>query len=180
MENKAEIERLFSDVISSNKPEFSELMFNLYEDKNCYSMEAIFDDEAVIIGRELPVEICDAEKHFTEVLKDIKPVLSEFYKSNKANLSNIKEISYGFVDGDLHYIKRKRQKKNTAKIFTEKDFEAFNDVKLRAWLSVYTDEQKREDNGIDTFVLNKLAEEERIKYRRFLAENFDYDKYNKN
>lgn len=175
-----EAQELFFEILNSNRAEFSELLFNLYEDRENCSMEAVFDDEALVIGRERPAVICETKTGYTEVLKEIGNMLERFYKDNKAALSNIKEISYGFVDGDLYYIKKRRRRKIIQKTFTESDFESFNDVKLMAWLSVYTDEKKREESGINAFVLNELTDEERIKYRLFLTENFDYDKYNKN
>jgi len=105
-----------------------------------------------------------------------RPKVKSFYTENRTVLDNIKEFSYGFVDGDLYYVKKRRKVKMTA-VFTEEDFKEFNDVKLLAWLSVYTDEDKRKQNKIDAFVLNQLTDEERKRYRRFLAENFDYKKY---
>jgi len=170
------IDDLLKEIVKSNRAEFSVLQINLYEDKKHFTAEAVFDDEALVIWRDHPAVISDKERSYKAVLREIRPKVKSFYTENRTVLDNIKEFSYGFVDGDLYYVKKRRKVKMTA-VFTEEDFKEFNDVKLLAWLSVYTDEDKRKQNNIDAFVLNQLTDEERKRYRRFLAENFDYKKY---
>ena len=106
------IRRLLGVIDSMNLNDYSELLFNLYEDKDAYSIEAVFDDDELIIGREdhhFAVEKDDTG--YELVLKDTSLELKTYFKENKEKYKHFKCISYGFVDGDLYYIKKPRKKK---------------------------------------------------------------------
>ena len=90
-------------------------MFNLYESEKYVTFEAVFDDDALVIGREEPAVICEAGENSELALRQIQTVLKKFYRNHKDSLANLKEISYGFVDGDLYYIKKRRGEKNGQK-----------------------------------------------------------------
>ena len=107
---------------------------------------------------------------FRQILESFKTRLEKFYLENHNKLNNLKEISYGFVDGDLYYIKKHKKKRNDIKV-TMEELEALNDQKLLAWITVYTDGEKRKENGINSFS-RELTTEERNEYIKFLYENF--------
>ena len=46
------IKRLLEDIERLNFRDYSEMQFNLYEDEEVYSAEVVFDEDALIIGRE--------------------------------------------------------------------------------------------------------------------------------
>lgn len=176
-----ELQDLFSEVIKQNKADFTELLFNLYEDSDFYTAEAVFDDELCVVFRENPAIISEKNKDYEAVLKDIKVLLKNFYTENKNDLKNIKELSYGFVDGDLFYIKRRRKRKqsNEVRKFTIEDFDGFDIHKLHCWISVYVDIEKRFESDFPLFAPENPTEEDYMYYKKFLVENFNYDKYNK-
>lgn len=169
-ERKETLEDLYNQILENNSSKFSTLLFNLYEDEDCYTVEAVFDDDAFIIGREKPYFIANNDINYTIILESFKTRLEKFYLENHNKLNNLKEISYGFVDGDLYYIKKHKKKRNDIKV-TMEELEALNDQKLLAWITVYTDGEKRKENGINSFS-RELTTEERNEYIKFLYENF--------
>ena len=92
--------------------EYDELLFNLYEDMNSYSIEAVFDEDKIIIGREEGLYIVgDKSIGYEEILSKVCKELKSYFKKNKEQYRNLKSISYGFVDGDLYYIRKPRKAK---------------------------------------------------------------------
>ncbi len=174
---------LFEMVLKSNCERYTSLMFNLYEDEKYFTFEAVFDDEEMVIGRENPAVICEAGENYELALRQIQTVIKEFYRRHKESLSNLKEISYGFVDGDLYYI-IKRKKKKTAKKdmekFTAESFRDFDIVKLDAWISVYVKEEDREKYNLPLFPPSHPSEKMLEYYRNILADHFDYEAYYRN
>ena len=50
---------LLEMVLKSNCKHYASLMFNLYESEKYVTFEAVFDDDALVIGREEPaVKMC--------------------------------------------------------------------------------------------------------------------------
>lgn len=172
-ERKETLEDLYNQILENNSSKFSTLLFNLYEDEDCYTVEAVFDDDALIIGREKPYFIAYNDINYTTILESFKTGLEKFYSENHLKFNNLKEISYGFVDGDLDYIKKTKEKRNDRKV-TMEELESLDDQKLLAWITVYTDREKRKENGIIS-ISRELTTEERDKYIKFLYENFNID-----
>lgn len=177
--NKQELERLFKETIKNIEKMEESIMFNLYEDLEVYSMEATFDDEEVVICRENPAILCLKEYKFKDVLKAVRIELKTFCEANKEKLKKAKEISFGFVDGDLFYIKKARKSSREIKKFTADDFKDFSPSKLEAWITVYmTDEARKKYKA--SLIIKKIRRWSMRKWRKRLAENFDYEKYNRN
>ena len=103
--DELELKRLFDETIKNIGNMKESIMFNLYEDLDYYSMETTFDDENYVVCRDNPAILCSNSIDFEKVLKAVKGEIKEFVKANKDLLKNAKEISYGFVDGDLLYIR---------------------------------------------------------------------------
>ena len=99
------LQDLFYQVKKQNAEVFSELLFNLYEDTAAYTVEAVFDDDALLIGRDDPAVICENHEDFHSALREFEKALRSFYEQHKNAFENLKIISYGFVDGDLEYMK---------------------------------------------------------------------------
>ncbi len=177
---KTTIKDFFNEVITKNDTKYSSLMFNLYEDEQYYSMEAVYDNTS-IIRRNNPIEICDKTNDYKTALSIVKNELSAFYRDNKEQLKNISELSYGFVDGDLYYIKKgtlKSEHKNNKK-FTFEEIKKFDSIKIGAWVTVYLKKEIKDTMKIPfTADFPKMSEEELNKWISLLVENFDYDKYN--
>lgn len=170
----------FYDVLVNNNTKYSSLMFNLYEDEKYYTMEAVYDD-VIAIRRNNPIEICDKTNDYKTALSIVKNQLSSFYKDNNDKLKNINELSYGFVDGDLYYIKQrtlKSEHKNNKK-FTFEEIKKFDPIKIGAWTTVYLKKEIKDAIKIPfTADFPKMSEDELNKWISLLVENFDYDKYN--
>ncbi len=174
---------LLEMVLKSNCERYTSLMFNLYENEKYVTFEAVFDDEAIVIGREEPAVICKSGEDYELALRQIQLILKEFYRNHKDSLANLKEISYGFVDGDLYYIKKRRGKKTAPKViekFTAESFMDFDIVKLDAWISVYVKEEDREKYNLPLFPPSHPSEKTLEYYRNILADHFDYDTYYRN
>jgi predicted AlkP superfamily phosphohydrolase/phosphomutase len=45
------IKELLEEIEQLNLNDYSEILFNLYEDEDTYTVEAVFDDDKLIIGR---------------------------------------------------------------------------------------------------------------------------------
>lgn len=178
--SKTTIKDFFNEVLIKNDTKYSSLMFNLYEDEQYYSMEAIYDN-VVLIRRNSPIEICDKTNDYKTALSIVKNELSAFYRDNKEQLKNISELSYGFVDGDLYYIKQgtlKSEHKNNKK-FTFDEIKKFDPIKIGAWTTVYLKKEIKDTIKIPfTADFPKMSEEELDKWINLLVENFDYEKYN--
>lgn len=172
------LQQLFEQVVAQNPPFATTLIFNLYEDSARFTVEAVLDDEAVVIGRDNPAIVCNAACGYEAALELFQSKAKVFYEENKAALSNFKEISYGFVDGDLFYIKRPRSRRGAKqqKRYTPADFESFSPFKLHAWIVVYVDQDKKEEFGLPLFAPKEMNSAEHKRYREFLAENFNYEK----
>lgn len=106
--NEKEINRLFDETIKNIESLEESIMFNLYEDEDFHTMETTFDDESFVVCRDNPAKLCKSDVNYIDVLKFVKNEICKFIKNNENNLKQVKEISYGFVDGDLHYIKKKK------------------------------------------------------------------------
>ena len=160
---------------------YSSVLFNLYEDKDAYTIEASFDEDAFLVGRESPFVICKAGPAWEKVLKKIGKELSKYVSKNSEKYKNFKSIAYGFTEGDLIYIRKPEMKKETEH-FTADDFACFAPAKLKAWLSVYLTFEAKEKSWKEWFMVKfeELPEEKLQYWREFLAENFDYEKYHKN
>lgn len=177
--NKGELKRLFDETLKNIDNMKESIMFNLYEDSDCYSMETTFDDEEYVICRDNPAILCSKEIDYKQVLKKIKSEIKDFVKCNKDVLKNAKEISYGFVDGDLYYIQKEKRKKKTTKFkFTADSFKDFEPIRLIMWLTVYLTDEASQKYSIPQDAEN-LTEEDLAKWRQILADNFNYKMYNK-
>lgn len=180
--NKTAMNNFFSEVLLTNSTKYSSLMFNLYEDEKIYSMEAVYDD-VIIIRRDNPIEICNKTVDYTAVLNIVKDKLSSFYENNKDDLKNITTLSYGFVDGDLYYIKNENAQpkpKSNEKITFEK-IKKFNPAKIGAWMCVYLKKEIKESMEVPFAAsFSEMSEDELDKWIHILVENFDYEKYYKN
>ena len=178
--NRKELEHLFSEIIKNVKHLKESIMFNLYEDAESYSVEASFDDENFVVCRDNPAILCSNEIDFKKVLKEIKKEIKVFVTDNEKIFKDIQEVSFGFVDGDLFYIKKaKKQKYKIKTTFTFEDFKDFNSLKLIMWLEMYlTNEAKERYNPPTIFNYETLTEEDLKKWKHILLDNFDYNKYN--
>ena len=63
------------------------------------------------------------------VEKDVGLAINSRIKKNKEIYKQFKSISYGFVDGNLHYIRKNRKKKKEIVHFTSDDFKDFRNIK---------------------------------------------------
>ncbi len=178
--SKTTMENFFNEVLIKNDTKYSSLMFNLYEDEQHYSMEAVYDN-VIAIRKNNPIEICDKTNDYKTALSIVKNELSAFYRDNKEQLKNISELSYGFVDGDLYYIKQKslKSKHKNNKKFTFEEIKKFDPIKIGAWMTVYLKKEIKDTTKIPfTADFPKMSEDELNKWISLLVENFDYDKYN--
>ena len=176
---KDNIECLFEIIGNTDLDNYTSLLFNIYEDKYYYTIEASFDDDAYVIGREKPFTICDKSVQWQKVETDIGHTLKSEIKEKKEVYKHYKSISYGFVEGDLHYIRKPRKKKKEIVHFTADDFKDFPSHKLTAWLAVYLTEEakaKYKTNMLE-LMFKELSNEQHKFWREILAENFDYSKY---
>lgn len=175
--NKIELERLFDETIKNINNMHESIMFNLYEDADVYSMEATFDDEEFVICRDNPAILCSNKINYKNVIKEIRIEIKNFFETNKDILKNAKEISFGFVDGDLFYVKKAKKAMREFKKFTIEDFKDFDSTRLLCWISAYmTDEAK--DEYKPPLLARKMSRLKMKKWKRLLVENFDYKKYN--
>lgn len=176
------IKKLLEDIERIDFTDYSEMLFNLYEDQDAYSIEVVFDDDAFIIGREdKRFAIEKGNVGFDAVLKDTALELKTYFKENKEKYKQFKCIAYGFADGDLYYIKKTRKKKEQIH-FSKEDFYSFDAFRVGAWLTVYLNAEGKEKYGQEVFETDfkKLSTEELHKWCEILALYFDYQKYNKN
>lgn len=175
------ITELLKKIENIDCKEYDELLFNLYEDMNSYSIEAVFDENKIIIGREERFYIVgDKSIGYEEILSKVCKELKSYFKKNKEQYRNLKSISYGFVDGDLYYIRKPRKAKKKQIVYTKDSFYDFDAVKLEAWLSVYLNEEgknKYRDKIWDTD-FDKISREEFEEWCDILARYFNYDKSN--
>ena len=174
------LEEFLQTVKDNNESKYSALLFNLYEDETAYTMEAVYGEDDKLIGREQPFVICGKECSWEQVLKKVGVELKEYFKEQKDSFKNLKEISYGFVDGDLLYVKKPRKKKEQIR-FVKEDFYDMPGDKLEAWLIVYLreDAQKKYQEERWNTNFRHLSEEKFQYWCEILADNFDYKKYGK-
>ena len=175
-------EAFFKCIENADKKDYSSLLFNIYADEKYYTIEASFDDDTYVIGRDDPFVLCEKNIPWQTVEKDVGLELNSRIKENKETYKQFKSISYGFVDGDLNYIRTPRKKKKEIVHFTSDDFKDFPSHKLTAWLTVYLTEEAKAEYKMDMLELmfNELSEEQHKYWREILAENFEYEKYEKN
>ena len=171
------IEDLFLEIKKLNITDYQSLLFNIYEDEASYTIEASFDDDEFVIGRDNPYEICSSDMGWKDVEKEVGIKLKELIKADSKFFKPLKWITFGFVDGDLYYIKKSRKKKQQV-VFTADDFLDFDPVRFNAWLTVYLTEEEEEIYGTKRFMtdFSELTDEENLYWRKILAENFDYKK----
>ena len=170
---------LLKKIESIDCKEYDELMFNIYEDMNSYSMEAVFDEDKVIIGREEGLYIVgDKSIGYEEILSKVCKELNSYFKKNKEQYRNLKSISYGFVDGDLYYIRKPRKTKKNKMVYTKDSFYDFDAVKLEAWLRVYLNEEGKNKyrEKIWETDFDKISREEFEEWCDILARYFNYEK----
>ncbi len=105
------IEPLFTLIGTTDKQDYTSLLFNIYEDGDCYTIEASFDDDAYVIGREDPFIVCEKSTSWQKVETDIGHALKSEIKEKEEVYKQFEFISYGFVDGDMHYIRKPRKRK---------------------------------------------------------------------
>lgn len=173
------LNKLLQQIYCQNSNDFSELLFNIYEDEDAYTIDAEYD-EKLVIGRDENIVVGDKADSWESILDQVKKELAAYFKSQKNHYKNIKTIAVGFVDGDLFYIKKSRKKRKIP-TFSKEDFYDFDALKLKAWLSVYltveAKEQYQEERWNTDF--DSLTEEEFKYWCEILADNFDYSKYGK-
>ncbi len=176
--NKKELKRVFDETLENIDEMENSIVFNLYEDMDCYSMEATFDDENVAICRDEPAILCSKEVDYKVVLRLIKEEIKEFVKTNKEALVNAKEVAYGFVDGDLYYIKKTRKPRTPKRLLTMDDLKDFDAVRLEMWMTVYMKEEAKKKYKLpDFFDYESLTPDELEKWKQILLDNFDYKSY---
>lgn len=175
------ITELLKKIENIDCKEYDELLFNLYEDMNSYSIEAVFDENKIIIGREERFYIVgDKSIGYEEILSKVCKELKSYFKKKKEQYSNLNTISYGFVDGDLYYIRKTRKAKKKQIVYTKDSFYDFDVVKLEAWLRVYLNEEgknKYREKIWDTN-FSKISRAEVEEWCAILARYFNYDKSN--
>ena len=174
------IDSLFALIGTTDKQDYTSLLFNIYEDVDYYTIEASFDDDAYVIGREDPFIVCEKSMPWQKVETDVGHALKSEIKEKEEVYKQFESISYGFVDGDLHYIRKPRKKKKEIVHYTADDFKDFPSHKLTAWLAVYLKEEAKEKYKMNMMELmfKELSDEQHKFWREILAENFDYRKYN--
>lgn len=173
-----DLKLLFEKIENADIQGYTALLFNIYEDSVYYTVEASFDDESFIIGRDDPFVICEKTVPWQKVERDFESALQARIKTHKDTYRQFVSISYGFVDGDLHYIRKPRKKSKEIKCYSAEDFKDFESHKLTAWLSVYlTDEAKEKYRfNMMSMMFSELSEEQHKYWREILAENFNYEK----
>ena len=177
MDNK--LESLFELIETSDTKAYSSILFNIYEDRDYYTIEACFDDDFVI-GRDNPFVICDKAVSWEKVEQDIGQVIEAQVEEKKDTYKQFTTIAYGFVDGDLQYIRKSPKKIKEIVHYTADDFTDFDSHKLGAWIMVYLTTEataKYRFDMIDMIRKKELSEDEHKFWREILAENFDYEKY---
>lgn len=173
------IQALFDQIIEADCTGYRKLWFNVYEDADAFTMEAAFDEETFVIGRDDPAVVSAKNTHWETVLSEVQALVEKFFRQNETKFNHFAEIAYGFVDGELEYLKKDESSSlEYTERFTAEDFADFNIVKLHAWISVYVDRQVQKQLPLPMFPPMKPTEEELRKYREFLAEHMDYEKYN--
>ena len=80
MDNK--LESLFELIETSDTKAYSSILFNIYEDRDYYTIEACFDDDFVI-GRDNPFVICDKAVSWEKVEQDIGQVIKAQVEEKK-------------------------------------------------------------------------------------------------
>lgn len=179
---------LLKDIDYYNLNDYTEMFFNLYEDADAYSIEVVFDDDKLIIGREDKYyRIGEKNVPFDDILNDTASALKKYFKENKEKYRHIESIyrhiesiSFGFVDGDLYYFKKHDINKEQVH-FSIEDFYSFDPFKIRAWLTVYLNSEGKQKYGNEVFETDfmKLSADELHKWCEILALYFDYEKYNR-
>lgn len=172
------LETFFKAIEENNLSEYTSLLFNFYEDENNYTIEACFDEDSLIIGRDAAFVIGSAEVSWKIIEKDTGKILKEHIKKQDAYYKHFTSIAYGFVDGDLYYIKRPRKKRESIH-FSPDDFIGFAPMKLEVWLTVYLTKEAKEKYQTDLWNtdFSNLSKEDEQYWREVLADNFDYKKY---
>lgn len=174
---------LLDDIEQIDFSDYSEMLFNLYEDEDAYTVEVVFDDDKLIIGRDDKRYVIEERNvDFNVVLKNVALILKTYFKEKKDKYKQFKSIAYGFVDGDLYYIKKPRKKKKELIHFSKEDFYSFDAFRVEAWLTVYLNAEGKEKYEQEVFETDfkKLSTEELHKWCEILALYFDYQKYYKN
>ena len=105
-------------------------------------------------------------------------MLKKYIKDNHDKYKHFKSISYGFADGDEHFIK-KQAKKHRPVHYSAEDFMSFPPEKLYCWLTVYSNDNLKNKHGREIFELDhkNMTDEQKQYWSKLLAENFNYEKY---
>ena len=173
-------ESLCELIENTDKKDYTSLLFNMYEDRDYFTIEACFDDEEFVIGRDNPFVICDKTVPWEKVEQDVEQAIKTHIEEKKDTYKQFESIAYGFVDGDLHYIRKGQKKKKEIVRYTADDFKDFDSHKLGAWIMVYLTAEATKKYKFDLISLirkKEMTEDEHKYWREILADNFDYEKY---
>ncbi len=173
------MQELFAQTLTVDSSSYRTLWFNLYEDPHAFTMEAAFDEETAVIGRDNPADFCGKAAGWEAALEQADALIRAFCDAHAADLQHLTEIAYGFVDGDLIYLRKAETPKTVrTERFTAEDFADFNIVKLHAWIRVYVDREVQKQLPLPLFPPMDASAAEVQRYREFLAEHMDLEKYN--
>lgn len=175
------LESLFEAIGKEDISRYSSVLFNIYEDKDAYTIEACFDDDALVIGRDKPFVICGKDISWDKAEKKAGKELTGYIKSSREKYKGFSSIAYGFVEGDLNYI-RSSDKKTEKVLFSAEDFKDLPPAKLKAWMTVYLTDEATKQSWKEWFKVRfeDLPEDKLDYWRAFLADNFNYEKYDQN
>ncbi len=173
------IQTLFEQITETDCTGYRKLWFNVYEDTDAFTMEAAFDEETFVIGRDDPAVVAEKHTHWENVLSEVQTLVEDFCQQNESKFSHLSEIAYGFVDGDLEYLRQENIPLQVCtECFTAEDFADFTIIKLHAWIRVYVDREVQKQLPLPIFPPMDPTAEELHRYREFLAQHMDYEKYN--
>ena len=159
------LESLFEAIGKEDISRYSSVLFNIYEDKDAYTIEACFDDDALVIGRDKPFVICGKDISWDKAEKKAGKELTGYIKSSR-------EKYKGFSS----------DKKTEKVLFTAEDFKDLPPAKLKAWMTVYLTDVATKQSWKEWFKVRfeDLPEDKLDYWRAFLADNFNYEKYDQN
>ena len=75
---------LLDDIEQLDFSDYSEMLFNLYEDEKAYTVEVVFDDDKLIIGRDDQRYVIEERNvDFNVVLKNVALILKTYFKEKR-------------------------------------------------------------------------------------------------